>query len=173
MAHFFEQEVLLHQQLVLFALHYTSLGDVFHAEQNGGAGTSLVKHLAGIQAHRTVAELGKFMLDLIVLHRALFRDDLLQKYAQFRDVPLPVSQRVEKSLLGVLGRNVEYGIKRAARGDDAQLLVENEDGLSNGVDDALSERAGIRDVRKLFSKVGGVHGAFRAFGSSTAGSRSY
>ena len=79
----------------------TPRGDVFHAEQNGGAGTTLVKHLAGIQAHRAVAERGKFMLDLIVLHRAVFRDDFVQEYAQFRNVPLPISQRVEKSSLGV------------------------------------------------------------------------
>jgi hypothetical protein len=157
MLHFLEQNVLLQQQLVLFALHRTPLGDVFHAEQNRGACASLVKHLAGIQAHRAVAELWKFVLDLIVLHRAAFQDDFFQEHAQFWNVPLPISQRIEKSPLGVLGSNVECGVKRTARGDDPQMLVENEDRLSYGVDDGLSEGARIRDVRKLFPEIDERH----------------
>jgi hypothetical protein len=40
---------------------------------NGHFGTALVEYLTGVQGHRAVPELGEFMLDFIVLHRAVLR----------------------------------------------------------------------------------------------------
>src|SRR5207248_2567316 len=71
--------------------------------------------------------------------------------------PLPISQRVEKSPLGLIGSYVECGIKRAARSDDPQVLVEDQDGLSNRVHNGVSESAGIRDSGKLRPEIGQRH----------------
>ena len=48
MLHFLEQNIFLQQQIVLFALQRTPLGDIFHAEQNGGAGAPFVTALANL-----------------------------------------------------------------------------------------------------------------------------
>ena len=62
----------------------------------------------------------------------------------------PFAQRVKKPALGVVGTDLEGRIKRAARGNHAQLLVEHENRLADGVDNALSERPGICDLAELF-----------------------
>ena len=51
------------------------VSDIFHAEQNGGVGASLVEHLAGIQTHRALSDAGKLVLDLITLNLALLGND--------------------------------------------------------------------------------------------------
>ena len=106
---FLEQHILLAQQFVLFALQDAPLGDILHAEQDGGIGASLVEHLAGIQAHRAVSEAGELMLDFIALHHAALGYDFLQQHAKLWNVPLSIAQRVKKPALGVLGAtlNVE------------------------------------------------------------------
>ncbi len=58
MLQFLKKNVLLPQQLILFKLQNTPLGDILHAEQNGRSNASLVEHLAGIQAYCALAGSG-------------------------------------------------------------------------------------------------------------------
>ena len=120
-------------------------------------GASLVEHLAGVQAHGALSEVGEFMLDLVALHHALLGYDFLEQHAELRNVPLAIAQRVKRPALGVVGLDPEGRIKGAARGDHAQLLVEHKNGLADGVDNALSERPRVCDVRELRSEVGRLH----------------
>ena len=151
---FLEQHPLLPQQLFLLALERALRGDIRDAEQDGPVGAFPVEQLAGIEAHRALAEAGKFMLDLIALHHAVLGNDLFQEHAELRDVPLAVAQRIEQPTLGVLGADLEGQIERAAGGDHAQLLVEDENGLVDRVDNALGERPRIGDGGKLFLDAG-------------------
>ncbi len=148
-----EQYFLLLQQLVLLALEIAPVGDVLHAEQNGRVGAPFVEHLAGVQAHRASSEVGELVLDLVALHHALLGDDLLQEHAKPWNVPLSVAQGVKKPAFGVLGADPESRIEGATRGDHAQILVENENGLPDSVDDALGECPGIRNRRESFQLI--------------------
>ena len=49
-----------------------------------------------------MADVRKFMLDLIVIQHRVLRDDLSQESSQGRDVPLTVAERIEQLALGFL-----------------------------------------------------------------------
>ena len=100
---------------------------------------ALVEHLAGVEQHRAPPNPGEFLLDLIRLHHRVLGHDLFQKQTERGDVPLAVPERVEPPSLGVLSIDLEGQIKRAARRDDAQVLVEDEQGLADGVHDGLRQ----------------------------------
>jgi hypothetical protein len=70
----------------------------------------------------------------------MLRGDVGQQRAQFRDVPLAIAQRVHRQTLHLLTLHPECQVERAVRGDDAQLLVEHQQGLADGVDDRLGKR---------------------------------
>jgi hypothetical protein len=98
---FFEQDIplaqkglLLLQQLLSFTLQGTPVGNVFDAQQNGRVRVAFVEHLASVQQHRALSDVGKLTLDLVTLHHALLRDDLFQAQSELRDVPLTVAQRI-------------------------------------------------------------------------------
>src|SRR5580693_1626068 len=100
-------------------------------------GISLVEHLAGIQEHRAAPYAGEIMLDLVVVHDAMLRHDTFEEKPQLRDVPLTVAQRVERPPYRIGLRDLESQIERPARGEHAQVLIENEERLVNGVHDGL------------------------------------
>src|ERR1700731_3915021 len=99
------------------------------------------------------------MLDFIALHHALLGNDFFQKHAKFWNVPLAVAQRVKKPAVGVPGADLECRIERAARGDHAQVFVEDKNGLADGVDNALRECPRIGDGGELFLKASSAHKA--------------
>ena len=63
-------------------------------------GVVFIKHLAGIEQHGALADVRKFLLDLIVVQHGVLRDDLSQESSQGRDVPLTVAKRIEQLALG-------------------------------------------------------------------------
>jgi hypothetical protein len=111
MLQFLEQHILVDQQLVFFTLQDALDGDILDAKQNGGVGTALVEHLAGVQEHGALPDVGKHMLDLVVLHHATLGHDFFQEQAKSGNVPLTVAQGVKRPALGVLGANLERRIE--------------------------------------------------------------
>ena len=71
--------------------------------------------------------------------------DLFQERPQRRDVPLAVAQRVEQPPLRFLAVGLERFVEGAAGGDDAQVLIQHQQGLAHGVDDGLSQRPAVFD----------------------------
>jgi len=169
---FLEQHIFLPQQRLLFALQRALPGDVLHAEQNGRLGASLIEHFPRIQAHRAASGAGKLMFDLIVLHHAMLGYDFFQKQPKLWNVPLTVAQFVEEPALGVPGCDLEERIKRAARGYHAQRLVKHQDGLADGVDNGLGERARVFDVGELLPETVEFHKASPRDGSDHPNRRS-
>ena len=112
------------------------------------------------------------MLDLIALHHAFLGQDFFQQRAELRDVPLSVAQRIKQPALGVLGADLEDRIERPVRRDHAQILVQHENRLAHGVDNALGERQRVRDDGELFSKAGCVHDSPAMFAPSQEPARS-
>src|ERR1700722_5458779 len=99
------------------------------------------------------------MLDFIALHHALLGNNFFQQHTKLRNVPLSIAQGIKKSAIGVLGADLECRIERAARGDHAQLFVEDKNRLADSVDDALSECPCIGDGGELFLEAGSLHKA--------------
>src|SRR5580704_9216795 len=97
------------------------------------------------------------MLDFIALHHALLGNNFFQQHTKLRNVPLSIAQGIKKSAIGVLGADLECRIERAARGDHAQLFVEDKNRLADSVDDALSECPRIGDGAELFPEAGSQH----------------
>jgi hypothetical protein len=92
----------------------------------------------------------KFLLDLVILHHALLRDDLFQKQMQRRNVPLTIAQRAKQLALRIAATDLECLIERAARREHAEVLVERQERFPNGIDDRLRELACFLDLREQF-----------------------
>ena len=99
------------------------------------------------------------MLDFVALHHALLGNNFFQQHAKFWNVPLAIAQRVKKPAFGVLGADLECRLERAACGDHAQVLVEDKNGLADGVDNALRQCPGVSDGGELFPEAGSLHNA--------------
>jgi len=116
---FLQQNVFLLQQIVFFLLQLALHGDSFNTEHNGRLRAFLVEHPTSVQAHGAGAEMRKFVLDFVILHHAVFREDLLDQQAKFGNVPLSVTQCLKVLSLCLLGAHLECRIEGAARGNNA------------------------------------------------------
>src|SRR5580704_4229342 len=131
---FTKQNVLLPKQFVLLAFQEPLAGDVLDTEQNIGARSLLVENLAGIQKHRPAPDVRKVVLDLAILHRATFGKDPSEQRSQPRRIPFAIAQFVEQLALRVPGIDRKGTIKRSARSNNAQILVEHHEGFAHGID---------------------------------------
>ena len=62
------------------------------------------------------------------------------------DVPLAIAQRIHRAALNILTVHSEHQIEGAICGDDAQVLIEDEEGLANGIHNRPGEFVSIMDV---------------------------
>src|SRR6202011_5482719 len=132
MIHFLEQKLFLPQQLVLFALQGTTLGDIFDRQQQSCTAVALIEYLASIQQHRPLADRRKDALDLIFLARRVVRDDVLKECTQRRNVPLAVAQLIEQMTLSFFWGHIECAVERSACDNNAKRIVEHDKGLARG-----------------------------------------
>ena len=59
-------------------------------------------HLTRVQEHRASPDSGKFPLDLVTLHDGVLRRDIFQQEPKRGNIPLPVTQRVNRTIFNVL-----------------------------------------------------------------------
>src|SRR5581483_674797 len=142
MVNFVEQGVFQPKQAGVLALQKTPAGDILNAEKDIRGRCSLVIHLPRVQQHRASSERPEVVLDLVILHGPLLRYDSSQQQSQLGDVPFPVSQLVNRLAEDIVDIEVECRAEGAARGDQSQTLIEDQERLTNGVDDALSDHRG-------------------------------
>jgi hypothetical protein len=86
------------------------------------------KNLAGIDQHCPLTNGGKVMLNLESFDRCAVRDHAFQKIAKGRDIPLPVSEVVYVTSLGLLGARAEHLIERPIGGCDVQVFIKDDKG---------------------------------------------
>ena len=87
------------------------------------------------------------MLDQVILDRGFLRQDLLQQFAQLRDIPLPITEFVDELADGVFRRNTEIPVKRTIGAFDAQVGIEHQQRLTHGIDYVLG--IGMRDSNQF------------------------
>ena len=73
----------------------------------------------------------------MILDDSLAVPEAVEEDAQRRDIEAALIDRVELSAHGLLGLDRKGAVEGAARGDDVKLLVEHDERLANGVDDAV------------------------------------
>ena len=99
-------------------------GDVVDGEEDHAPRLVLPGHRARVQQHGLGPDAAPVVLYLELLKPDVFLEHLRERLPQRRDVPLAVSQFVDEVLGGLLGRDLEGLIERAAGPRDAQA---NED----------------------------------------------
>jgi hypothetical protein len=110
----------------------------------------LTDHLPRVQEHRASPDSGKFPLDLVSLHHGVLRRDIFQQEPKHGNVPLPVAQRVNRTILNVLTSHPERLTKRAVCGDDTKVLIEDKKRIPDRIHDPLGEHV-IADHRRAAS----------------------
>jgi hypothetical protein len=105
-----------------------------------------VENFARIQLHPAPSESGNITLDFVGFHRNVPRQDIRQLRFQFFDVPLAAGQRVERLILNLWSLDVEHMTKSAIRGDDAQMLVEDQQGIADRFHDRLGQGGPFIDL---------------------------
>src|SRR6202043_3532518 len=76
-------------------------------------------------------------VDFVILNDSLAVPEAVEKDAQCRDIEAALINRVELPAHGLLRLDRKDAVEGAARGDDVKLLVEHDERLANGVDDAV------------------------------------
>src|SRR5579872_2663172 len=89
------------------------------------------------------------MLDFIILHGTLFGNDLPKQRSQLGDVPFPVPQLVNRFAKDIIDIELECRAKGAARGNDLQAQVENQQRFAQSVDNTLGDRSGRSDLNEM------------------------
>ena len=104
------------------------------------------KHLARIQEHRASSDNGKVALDLVSLHRGVLRRHSFQQQPKLGNIPLAIAQPVNRTAMNVLKLHPEGLIESAVCSDDAQILIENQEGFADRIHDRLGEQAPVIEV---------------------------
>jgi len=68
-------------------------------------------YLTGIDEHRPAANFGEVMLYLVVINLIISWKNILQKSPQFRNVPLPAAQIVQKLSFSFFGCHLKHLIE--------------------------------------------------------------
>jgi hypothetical protein len=98
---------------------------------------AFVKDLPRVKQHRATSDPRKVSLDFEAFHHPVLRDNLLQEQPEFRDVPHAVVKVIDFAPLRDLARHLEGQVEGAAGSDDAQIPIEHQEGLADGVHDGL------------------------------------
>ena len=106
----------------------------------------MTDHLPRVQEHRASPDSGKFPLDLVTLHHGVERRDILQQEPKRGNIPLPVAQRVNRTILKILTGHPERLTKSVVRADDTQILIQHQKGIPDRIHDPLGERVHIIDI---------------------------
>jgi hypothetical protein len=122
-------------------------------------GISLVEHLASAQAHDAPSEAGKLAVDLVPIYDAVLGQDFFQESLELCDIPLTLAQVVQQPPLGALTIDPERQIKGSARGYDAEMAIEHDQRLGDGIHDGLRQRAYVLNSQKGLD-VGHDRGSF-------------
>ena len=121
-------------------------GDVLDRQQQGGVRVGFVEYLTRVEQQRAATDRRKVVLDLVGLDRSVLGNDLFQKLAKRRDVPLAVGQLVKQAALSIVGRDCERLVERAARRDHPEIAVEHHQGLAHRVHDGIRQRPRLFDA---------------------------
>ena len=130
-------------------LHTLALSDVFDRYHDLAGCLMLPADLLGIQQQHASAERWQFDFDLMILYGGVLRLEQAESAAERRHIQTVVAD-VSKMLAKRLLRHHGEGTVEGAVGiDDAQLLVEHDQGLAYGVDNAIRPRIGGPGIGKM------------------------
>src|SRR5690606_31930249 len=86
------------------------------------------------------------VVDLVVVEGLVVGEDILQEPPELGDVPLPVPEVVDEAADGLFGPGAERPVERLVGRLHAEVEVEDEETLADGVHDHFGEVAGGADV---------------------------
>src|ERR1700730_3156498 len=136
----------------------TFLTDILNRKQDEPVMIAGPKYLSGVDQHGSPTNRRKIVLDLEPLHGCAMGDDALKESAQRGNIPLPISEVVNETALGLFRACAEGLIKRAIGGGNNQVSVENDEGAGDGLNNVACSNVGyghfsslIRDCVATFS----------------------
>jgi hypothetical protein len=98
------------------------------------------------------------VLDFVVFDVSLLGKDFSKQQTKLRNIPLTVSEVIQKFALCVVGIDFERQIERSARSNDTKLLIEHNDRFSNRIDNSVRKCPSILDLGELLSEHVSEHG---------------
>ena len=149
--HLLQQHILFPQQLLHLFLNGTPVRNVLEGQQCGGMSAGLIEHLARIQEHDAPPNSGEITIDFVSLDRRMILGDRFQNCAKLRDIPLTIVDLVNQMTADILIDEMEGLIEGPARGDDAQVVVEHQKRIANGIDDGMRERGCVWNSTNVHS----------------------
>ena len=115
------------------------LADILDGEQNESVMIAGAKTLSRVDQHRAPADGREIVFNLEPFDRCPMGDHALQQGAKRRDIPLPVSEVVNMTSLGLIGAGAERLVERAIGGCDVQVPVENDERAGDGLDNVACD----------------------------------
>ena len=146
MLHLLQQHFLLSQKLRHLPFGGAPLGYIFDRQEDELASTPLTDHLPRVQEHGASPDSGKFALIRVTHHDGALRRDIFQQEPKRGNIPLPVAQRVNRTIFNVLTSYPERLTKSAVCADDTKMLIQDEKGIPDRIHDPLGESVHIIDI---------------------------
>ena len=79
----------------------------------------------------------------IIFKGGFLGEDGFEKFPQFWDIPLFVSQIIDEMTQSILGFYLEKLIKRTPDGNNSQILIQNQKGFTDCINDTHGEFLGF------------------------------
>ena len=114
-----------------------ALGDVVEHHQDLPRGQGLLANLQRVHEQRSHSPRRQLDVDFEILDDLLAAPKAIEKAAQRLDIEAVIIDRVELSTHGLPRLDRKGAVEGTARRDDAKLLIEHDERLANGVDDAV------------------------------------
>src|SRR5580698_1908432 len=89
---------------------------------------------AGVEHHASRAEMRKIVAYFEILHPTIVGENIFQQLAQPGNVPLPIAQVVDGTVLGVFARDLETPVESWVGADHSQLVVQDQDCFAGSLD---------------------------------------
>src|SRR5437763_5571160 len=105
---------------------------------------------AGVEQHHATPDDREGMLQLEIVKDGPRGNNIFEKCAQSRNVPLAVTQLVNEAVLGLVGRDVKSLIEGAVGASDTQGGVQHQQWLAHRVYDVLRVRFDVFNQRFSF-----------------------
>src|ERR1700683_3925441 len=126
------------------------LRHIFNGQQNKRM-PRLQFHPAGIQQHVSRSEMRKFMAHLESVHPRISWNNFLQQFAQLRNIPLPVTQRINQMPFCFFRRHLESPVESRVRDGNFQFGVQYQERFPGALDNRIRIFASL--VQSAFEHV--------------------
>ena len=116
----------------------TAIRDVFDREKYERRRFGAIVQSTGVEEHDAPADVGKIVLDLVIVKVAVAGQQFIEQLTQRRDIPLAVAEIVDQPIERLFRRSIKCPVERWACYNDPQVRIQYQQRLAHGLYDFVT-----------------------------------